>query len=265
MKPSPKLKSPDIRHEFYAQSLAVLSAAQIPFLVGGAYALGRYTGISRDTKDLDVFVRPSDARRALDLFDGLGYKTALPFPHWLGKILAEDGVVDVIFSSGNGLCPVDDAWFAHAREAEIFGVDVALMPPEEMIWSKAFIMERERFDGADVAHLLRAGAETLDWPRLLRRFGSHWRVLLSHLVLFGFIYPAEAGQLPPWVMEDLMSRLRLDTDRPAPAENLCQGTFLSREQYLMDVRRWGYLDARQAPRGPMSPADIKIWTEAIGR
>ena len=23
-----------------------------------------------------------------------------------------------------------------------------------MIWSKAFIMERERFDGADVAHLL---------------------------------------------------------------------------------------------------------------
>jgi hypothetical protein len=27
---------------------------------------------------------------------------------------------------------------------------------EEMVWQKAFIMERERFDGADVVHLIQA-------------------------------------------------------------------------------------------------------------
>ena len=56
-----------------------------------------------------------------------------------------------------------------------------LSPPEEMIWSKAFVQERERYDGADVIHLLRELGPTLDWPRLLMRFGDRWRVLLSFI------------------------------------------------------------------------------------
>jgi hypothetical protein len=45
-----------------------------------------------------------------------------------------------------------------------------------MIWSKAFVMERERFDGADVAHLLRSMGPRLDWDRILRRFDRYWEV-----------------------------------------------------------------------------------------
>ena len=44
---------------------------------------------------------------------------------------------------------------------------VLLAPPEEMIWSKAFVCERERYDGADVNHLLRACGRQMDWQRLL--------------------------------------------------------------------------------------------------
>ena len=76
-----------------------------------------------------------------------------------------------------------------------------------MIWSKAFIQERERFDGADVIHLLRETGPSLDWPRLLMRFGDHWRVLLSHLILFGFVYPDKRQNVPAWVMDELMRRL----------------------------------------------------------
>ena len=83
-----------------------------------------------------------------------------------------------------------------------------LIPAEEMIWSKAYIQERERFDGADVAHILLRRAETLDWEHLLERFGSHWRVLLEHLVAFGFIYPSERHRIPPFVMRELISRLQ---------------------------------------------------------
>ena len=113
---------------------------------------------------------------------------------------------------------------------------VKLVPPEEMLWSKSFIMERERYDGADVAHLLHAAAERLDWQRLLTRFAGYWRVLFSHLVLFGFIYPVERARIPSWVMEEL-TRLRLEaeTRTPAPTDRLCQGTILSRQQYLTDV------------------------------
>ena len=68
-------------------------------------------------------------------------------------------------------------------------------------------MERERFDGADVMHLFLACAEKLDWARLVRRFGSHWRVLLAHLCLFGFMYPSERNRIPAWIMAGLMGRL----------------------------------------------------------
>ena len=89
-------------------------------------------------------------------------------------------------------------------------VPVRLVPAEEMIWQKAFVMERERFDGADIAHLLRARAGFLDWKRLLRRFeGPHGRVLLVHLILFGFIYPDEKASIPDAVVRELLGRLDL--------------------------------------------------------
>jgi hypothetical protein len=250
--------------EFYRRAARALIALDVPFLVGGAYALALHTGIVRHTKDFDVFVRGEDCEPALRALAGAGYRTELTFPHWLGKAYHEEYFVDVIFGSGNGLCPVDDAWFEHAAAGQIFGVDALLVPPEEMIWSKGFIQERERFDGADIAHLLQALGPRLDWPRLLGRFGPHWRVLLGHLVLFGFIYPAERDKVPEWVLERLWERMRQEMGSTAPAEPVCQGTLLSREQYLVDLNRWGYLDAREEPRGVLSAEAIAHWTRAIG-
>src|SRR5262249_13068499 len=159
-------------------------------LVGGAYALQHYTGVVRHTKDFDVFVRPVDCQRVLDVFSAAGYRTELSFPHWLGKVFGGHGdFVDVIFSSGNGVAPVDSGRVAHAVDARVVGEPVRLCPVEEIIWSKGYVLERERYDGADINHLLRACGRDLDWRRLLGRYGAHWRVLLSHLVLFGFVYP----------------------------------------------------------------------------
>jgi hypothetical protein len=248
---------------FYRDSVTMLQAAGVPFLVGGAYALAAYSGIARHTKDLDIFLRKRDAQRAIDTFAAAGYDAELSFPHWLGKAFHGDHYVDLIFSSGNGLAAVDEEWFVHAVEATMFGVPVLMCAPEEMIWSKAFIMERERYDGADVAHLVRAAADTLDWSRLLDRFGDHWRVLMSHLVLFGFIYPGERDRVPALVMRELLGRLVSDLNEGAPREAICQGTLVSRAQYLIDVERWGYTDARLAPRGNMTRGEAAAWTAGI--
>lgn len=124
-------------------------------------------------------------------------------------------------------------------------------------------MERERFDGADIAHLLQACGATLDWDRLLRRFGEHYRVLLTHLVLFGYIYPGEKDKIPDRVMKALTHRLNNDGVKTEEPEMLCQGTVLSREQYLVDVECKGYIDARLQPRGKMSANEIDHWTLAI--
>ncbi len=249
--------------EFYDRTLGILGASQIPFLVGGAYALACYTGIERHTKDLDIFVRPVDAPEVLALFGSQGYRTEMTFPHWLGKVFDNDDMVDIIFSSGNGVATVDEEWFIHASPAQVLGTPVQLCPVEEMIWSKGFVMERERYDGADICHLIQARGKELDWKRLVRRYGPHWRILLQHLIVFGYVYPKDREHVPHWVMEDLIARLSKELKEDPPAESVCQGTLLSREQYLVDICQWGYEDARLQPRGPMSQAAIRRWTEAI--
>ena len=248
---------------FYLSTLTLLSDAHIPFLVGGAYALNHYTGIERYTKDLDVFVQREHYGAVEIVLGAAGVETELTFPHWLGKASCEHASLDVIFSSGNGLSQVDDAWFAHAAIGSVLGAEVRICPPEEMIWSKAFINERERYDGADIMHLLLACADRLDWRRLLARFDTHWRVLLSYLGLFGFVYPSERGRIPAWVMRDLIERLASDLRVPPPRGRVCQGTLLSREQYLTDVGLWGFEDARLTEGGSMTVEEVAHWTRAI--
>jgi hypothetical protein len=248
---------------FYRHVLTLLSDAGVPFLVGGAFALACFTEIRRHTKDLDLFIKRDDYERVSQVLEQAGYRTELTYPHWLGKVHSGDAFVDLIYGSGNGAAPVDDGWFEHASETTVLGVPVRVAPPEESLWSKAFIMERERYDGADVAHLIREQVDALDWPRLLQRFGAHWRVLLSHLVLFGFIYPAERTRLPSWLMDELVGRLRDEVHAPPPSTDLCGGTLLSREQYLIDVEQQGLRDARVAPVGNMTEEDVAHWTRAI--
>jgi hypothetical protein len=246
---------------FYAAALSLLDRAGIPYLVGGAYAFASYSRVSRDTKDFDIFLMPDDLPRALAVFERSGCNATLPFPHWLGKVHSGDHVMDLIFSSGNGVARVDQSWFEHAVDADVLGRRVRLCPPEEMIWSKAYVQERERFDGADVMHLIRALGPTLDWGRLIARFGDHWRLLLSVVVLFGFVYPDQRRQIPSWVLSELL--LRLDREGPEPEAHVCNGTLLSREQYLVDLEQFGYADARVQPLGRMTEEETKIWTDAI--
>ena len=262
---------PEAEAEFYRTTMRTLQRNGHPFLVAGTYAMSTYTDIVRDTKDFDIFVRAQDLDAIRSTLEAQGYRTGLKFPHWLAKVYCDiDGhgekFVDLIFRSGNGVCSVEDAWWSRAIEDEVLGVKVKLCPPEEILWTKAYIMERERYDGADVAHIIHGWAERMNWDRLLDLFGEDWRVLLSHLTLFGYIYPGERDRVPEAVMQELIGRLWQDTRRePGEDESdLCQGTLLSRQQYLIDVQDWDYEDARlRGDKCEMSERDIALWTEGI--
>jgi nucleotidyltransferase DUF2204 len=253
-----------VTRRFYRRVLAGLNAAGVEFLVGGGHALESYLGIGRSVKDLDLFLRERDVAAALRVVEErLGYGAEMTFPHWLAKIKRDEhDHIDVIFNSGNGVCAVDDDWFLHAVPSTVMGEAVRLCPAEETIWSKAFVMERERYDGADIAHLLHARADALDWGRLARRFGPHWRVLLSHLILFGFIYPSERARVPEPLLRRCLRLLEEEMRRPS-ARRICRGPITSRAQYLVDVQLWGYEDARLLPHGTMTESEASIWTAAI--
>ncbi len=256
--------APPEAQAFYRRVMDTLRGGGVDFLVGGTYAFTPYTGIERSTKDFDIFVRQTDSTRVLDVLDAARFRTELTFPHWLAKVFHRRGFVDIIFNSGNGVTPVDDGWFTHAPEAEVLGLPVRLAPPEEMLWSKSFVMERERYDGADVIHILRSRAERLDWDRLLERFGDRWRILLLNLLLFGFVYPGERDRIPARVMQLLLRRATSEVETNADVGRLCQGTVVSRQQYLPDTLDWGYTDGRVFPSGRMTAEQVAAWTAAIG-
>lgn len=247
---------------FYREALGILRDAGVPHLVGGAYAFARYTGIERHTKDFDVFIKKNDFARAAWAFKKKGFKSELTFSHWLGKIWHRDDFVDLIFSAGNGVAVVDDIWFEKAVKETVFDVDVELIPPEEMIWSKGLIMERERYDGADVAHIIHAVGSRLDWDRLIWRYGDYWRVLLAHIILFGFVYPSDRTNVPAAVLERLMQRVREETDQGDDLRRICYGTIISRQQYMVDINERGYEDARLS-LSTMTREEIEHWTEGI--
>jgi len=167
-------------------------------------------------------------------------------PIWIAKAFAGPYFIDLIFSSGNGIANVDEHWVRRAPKAPVLAREALIVPAEEMIWQKAFIQERERFDGADIHHLLRCKGAQLDWEHLLSRFGDrHWELLLVHLITFRFAFPAEKEQVPERVMRELIRRLELREDEPAGSERICRGTLLSRQQYLHETNIEGYRDARE--------------------
>src|SRR5262249_27131568 len=162
-------------------------------------------------------LRRADATRALEALERAGWQTDLTFPHWLGKAFFGEEFVDVIFSSGNGVAVGDDGWFEHAVAERGLGTPVPLCPAQGVVRSKAFIRAGEPYGGADIAPPLLAGARGLAWPRLLGRFGEHWRVLLSHLILFGFVYPSERDRVPAAVLRGLTGRLEREMQERPPS------------------------------------------------
>jgi len=254
----------DLENQFYKSALLALRMEGIPFLVGGSFAFSHYTPIGRFTKDVDIFIEPENSEKVLRLFSGRA-RTERTHSHWLIKIISKTGLyMDVIFNSGNGVCKVDRRWFDFSEPGKLLNVPVDFCPLEEMIWMKAYVMERDRFDGADISHLIYHCAHRIHWNRLLERFGSHWRVLLSHLVLFGFVYPDRRSQIPAFVMDTLLERLfREQFAQRITGQRICLGTLLSGIEYRHDLDEEGYMDPRLSPLGKMSSDQIEAWEKNL--
>lgn len=231
--------------ELYQRALRTLNRAGIPYVVSGAFATFQYTGICRDTKDLDLFLEPQHVVPAAATLKTAGFTPRLGQPHWLAKATMAPYFVDLIYGLGNGLGFVDEDWYHYSRPAVLFGEPVQIAPPEDMIWHRLFISERHRYDMADIVHILFRLRGAIDWPRLLRRTGEHWPLLLTHLILFGYVYPEYSHYVPANLINDLLSRQQREILRQGSLERVTRGTLISLFSFQVDVNEWGFKDLRQ--------------------
>lgn len=225
---------------FYVQALALLDESKTPYLLGGAFAFFKYTGIYRDTKDLDVFCKSSEYTKILKFFSGKGYQTEISDARWLAKIFSGEYYIDLIFDTVNSICRVDDIWYEHATEGELFGVPVKFISAEDLIWCKIYVQNRERYDGADVNHIILKRGNELNWNRLYKKFDQHWHLLLGALINFQFVYPSERNRVPQDLFIELIRRAEEQYDLPIPGEKVCMGPIIDQTQYMTDIKDWNY-------------------------
>jgi hypothetical protein len=228
--------------DFYVESLRMLSNTDYRFLLSGTYALSCYTGITRPTKDLDIFCKPSDAPKILSFFKEQGYRIEIEDERWIGKVWRNETFFDVIYNISTASIPITDEWFKEVYEVEVYGTTVRITPPTEFILSKLFLQDRYRYDGADVAHVILKKHEEVDWHRLLNAMELYWEVLLIHVLNFRFIYPTERDCIPRWLFDELLERLQAQAQMPAAQMKICRGRLFSPRDYITDIAEWGFAD-----------------------
>jgi predicted nucleotidyltransferase len=240
------------QERIFRQSITTLDAAGIPFLIAGAFACHAHSGAWRNTKDLDLFLLPDDVHAALDALAAAGFEIELRDPHWLAKAWKKGYLIDLIFGMGNRAMPIDESWIERATMVDFCGTKARLLSIEDLIASKMYIAARDRFDGADLAHLILSRRGRLDWERVLELMGESRGLVLWHLLLFAYLYPDHRDILPLDLMDRLVEEARREWRRGPGQGRRSRGPLLDPVAFAVDIQDWGYEDPRPEGR-PIRP------------
>lgn len=226
--------------EFYRETLDLLIHKNFNFLIGGAYALRHHTGITRDTKDLDIFCKPGDYPKILKELSNHGYQVEVTDARWLAKVYKDDFFIDFIFSTVTNLCTVDDSWFEHSVPGEFLSKHVRFVSPEELFYCKIYVLNRDHYDAADINHLILKKGHEMNWERIMNKLEQHWQLVLSQFLNFQFVYPSDRDQVPKWLFDQLLEIAKDQFDLPAPIEKVCLGPLIEHSEYNVDITDWNY-------------------------
>jgi hypothetical protein len=217
----------------YRAVMEGMRAAGLPFAVGGGFAFSAYSGRWRYTKDLDLYLLPADRDAAAAVLTGLGftdYFTRLPYDRdWIYRGYQDGVIADLIWAMANYRTWVDAAWLTRGPAVQAGGLTFRLIPPEELIWTKLYIMQRERCDWPDLFNVLHGVAGVVDWEHLLTRVGDDARLLGGLLSAFSWLCPDRASAIPAWVWD------RLGVLQPVPGPGCAN---LQGRVALFDRRDW---------------------------
>lgn len=248
MTSSVPLELPVRQQRLFREVLTLLNSHELPYAVSGAFALREYTGICRYTKDLDVFLSVQHASQALRYLAEHEFECEIRDPVWLAKAHRNGYFVDLITGMSNGVLAVDASWIERAHPATVVGVKTKVLAPEELLASKLFVIRRERFDGADIAHIIYASRGSLDWERILQLVGDHWEVLLWMLILFRYVYPAQTDYVPKELWRDLLTRFQREISSQNATAKF-RGSLVDDNMFAIDVKEWGLHNLLRETRG----------------
>lgn len=176
-------------------------------MLGGGFAMASYTGRWRNTKDIDLYITEKDRNKAVAALTHAGfadYFEQRPYErHWIYRSTRSGLIVDIIWGMANRRAKVDEHWFEAASEMSMRGEILHVVPMEEFLWCKLYILQRDHCDWTDVLNVLYAAGPRVDWNRLLWRLEEDVALLKSLLTLYGWLCPRRASELPEYIRQKL--------------------------------------------------------------
>ncbi|MCL5960161.1 MAG: nucleotidyltransferase [Chloroflexi bacterium] len=196
------------RHHLKILRLAtmVLDDAGVPYVIAGGVASQLY-GTRRATHDIDVFLSPEMADRALDSLANAGFRTEKTDLAWLYKAFMDDIMVDIIFRPTGNL-PLDQQMMEHARDVIFQGQRLRIAGPEDLlllkIFAARFVEEPEVFwrHWKDALALMRNC--TLNWDYFIQRAEL---VDVERVLGFLIIARSEGIPVPPGLIRRLAEEM----------------------------------------------------------
>jgi hypothetical protein len=184
----------------YKRAIRAVRDANIPFLLGGGFALATFTGRWRDTKDIDFYVMPQARQAAIQALKRAGFSDYIAIRAydrgWIYRSVRSDVIVDIIWSMANRRARVDKTWFARAQPIMVRGEQVNVVPMEEFIWCKLYILQRDHCDWTDIFNLLYSSGPKVNWQHLIERLQNDTALLKAVLLVYCWLCPGRALQLP---------------------------------------------------------------------
>ena len=146
--------------ETFKRAVAALTAADVPFLLGGSIAIWAHGG-PETRNDLDFIVKPEDAERALEALVEAGMRPDRPPEEWLLKAWDGDVLVDLIHHPMG--IDVTDEVIARGKELSVAAMGVRVMATEDVLSSKLLALGEHSLDFEPSLQLARALRERIDW------------------------------------------------------------------------------------------------------
>jgi len=171
---------------------AALRDADVPHLLGGGLAAWARGGPPTE-HDVDFFVRPEDAERALEALVEAGMKPERPPEGWLLKAWHGDTLVDVIFHPAGG--EIGDDQFARAEHVEVMAQPMQVASLDDVVSTKLLSITEQNPNFASVLELARSLREQIDWDFVRERtavspFARAFFTLIEEL---GIVAPSETA------------------------------------------------------------------------
>lgn len=142
---------------------SVLKQAEVPFALGGSFAVYAHGGHSSD-HDVDFLIREQDKARALEELSAVGFEVEQPPEDWLVKVFDEGRMVDLIYRPVES--PVTDATLRDTVMRPVEAINMPVLSATQLMVHKLLSYTQHYCDFATGLPVARSLREQIDWDRV---------------------------------------------------------------------------------------------------